>query len=50
MLNQIRHMLYTLASILGDINAIKRGKAGKRVVRKLVTRRTAATLNKLFKD
>jgi hypothetical protein len=48
-INQIRRLLYALASILGDINAIKRGKAGKRLLRKVAYRKSGSIVNKLFK-
>lgn len=48
-LNQIRNLLYRLASLLGDVNAIQKGKIGKRIVRKVATRTTMGWLNRLLK-
>ena len=33
-MNKFRNFLYLLARILGDINAVRRGKIGKRIARK----------------
>lgn len=48
-INKIRKTLYKTARILGDINAIKNGKAGKRIGRRIVGRSTGKLLRKLFK-
>lgn len=49
-LNDIRKIFYFLAKILGDINAIKRGKVGKRVQRRVAGKMASRTLwGKLFK-
>ena len=35
-MNQFRSFLYTLAKILGDINAIQKGTIGKRVYNRAI--------------
>jgi len=41
--------LYTLAKLMGDYNAVKKGKVGKRVGRQLAGRATGKSMQKLFK-
>jgi len=47
----IRSLLYALARLMGDLNAIQRGPNAmfKRVVRKAALRTTSRAVNKLFK-
>ncbi len=40
-----RGLLYSLAKLMGDYNAVKKGKVGKRVARKA----TGKAMRKLFK-
>lgn len=51
MINVVRRILYRLASILGDVNAVSRGPKAiaKRVVRKTATRESMKLLGRLFK-
>ena len=44
-----RGLLYTLAKLMGDYNAVKKGKVGKRVGRRLAGRVTGKSMQKLFK-
>ncbi len=44
-----RSMLYTIARLMGDVNAVKKGKVGKRVARRAAGKATGRTLGKLFK-
>lgn len=48
-INKVRSALYKVARILGDVNAVKRGKPGKRVARRLAGRATGRGLGRLFK-
>ncbi|MFD1037640.1 hypothetical protein ACFQ3N_04270 [Virgibacillus byunsanensis] len=48
-INGIRKALYQFAKILGDVNAVKKGKVGKRVGRRVAGRGTGKLLRKLFK-
>ena len=44
-----RGFLYQLAKLLGDFNAVKKGKVGKRVGRRVAGKVTGRSLRKLFK-
>lgn len=44
----MRSFLYRLASLLGDINAVRRGTVVQRVVRKAAWRAAGKFLNRLF--
>lgn len=48
-LSRARGGLYTAARILGDINAVQKGKIGRRIGRRLLGRATGRALGKLFK-
>lgn len=45
----MRSILYTLAKLLGDVNAVKRGKVGHRVARRAAGKATGRGLGRLFK-
>jgi len=45
----IRSALYTIARLMGDVNAVKKGKVGKRVARRGAGKITGRGLGKLFK-
>jgi hypothetical protein len=44
-----RGFLYKLARIMGDVNAVKRGRVGRRVARRAAGRATGKALRRLFK-
>jgi len=44
-----RGFLYLFAKLLGDINAVSKGKVGKRVGRRTVGKVTGKLLRKLFR-
>jgi hypothetical protein len=48
-ISSTRRLLYTLARLLGDVNAVKKGKVGKRVGRRLVGKATGRGLRRLFR-
>lgn len=48
-MNGLRSFLYWLAKLLGDINAVKRGRVGKRVARRVAGKATGRMLRSLFK-
>lgn len=48
-INKTRGFLYWLARLLGDVNAVQKGKVGKRVVRRVAGKATGRTLRKLMK-
>jgi len=45
----IRSILYQVARLMGDANAIKKGTVGKRVARRAAGRGTGRGLGRLFK-
>ena len=45
----LRSSLYKIAKIMGDINAVQKGKIGKRVARRAAGKATGRTLRKLIK-
>ncbi|MCS7053989.1 MAG: hypothetical protein NZM09_09700 [Ignavibacterium sp.] len=47
-ISKIRSFLYTLAKILGDINAIRKGKIAERIARRGAGRVTGKVLGKIF--
>ncbi len=48
-LSKARGLLYWLARVLGDVNAVRRGKVGKRLARRAAGKLTAKGLWKLFR-
>ncbi|MBT2581244.1 hypothetical protein [Planococcus sp. ISL-109] len=48
-INKFRSMLYAIAKILGDVQAVRKGKIGKRILRRGAGRITGRGLGKLFK-
>lgn len=48
-MNGFRSFLYGLAKILGDVNAVKKGKIGRRVARRATGKATGKAFKKLFK-
>lgn len=48
-INKTRRLLYQMARLLGDVNAIGKGTAHKRVVRRAVGKQTGKALWRLFK-
>lgn len=48
-INKVRRGLYKTSRILGDVNAVKKGKIGERIVRRAAGRQAGKALGKLFK-
>ena len=48
-ISKTRGLLYSLAKFLGDVNAVKKGTVGKRVVRRAAGKATGKLLGRLFK-
>ena len=48
-MNKFRGFLYLFAKILGDINAVNKGKVGKRVGRRVAGKATGRMLRRMFK-
>lgn len=44
-----RSFLYFLARLLGDVNAVRRGRVGKRIARRAAGRLTGRLLRRLFR-
>ena len=45
----IRTWLYQIARLMGDVNAVKKGKVGRRVARRGAGKLTGRGIGKLFK-
>lgn len=48
-INKTRSSLYKVARLLGDVNAVQRGKTHKRLGRRMAGRHTSRALGKLFR-
>ena len=48
-ISKTRGFLYWLARLLGDINAVRRGREGRRIARRAAGKATGRALGKLFK-
>ena len=48
-MNEMRSTLYKVARIMGDINAVQKGKIGKRIARRLVGKYSGRGMGKLFR-
>lgn len=48
-MNGLRSLLYRVARILGDYQAARRGRVGRRIGRRLAGRATGRGLRRLFK-
>lgn len=48
-INAIRSILYWLAKLLGDVNAVQKGKVKRRIARRVAGKVTGRGLRKLFK-
>lgn len=48
-MNAFRSFLYALARLLGDANAVKRGRVGRRIGRRVAGRATGRGLGRLFR-
>ena len=48
-INKTRRFLYQMARLLGDVNAVKQGKVGKRIVRRAAGRANRQSDEKAFK-
>lgn len=46
-ISKIRSLLYTAARVLGDVDAVAKGKAGKRVKNRLLGKLSSKLLRKL---
>ena len=48
-INKTRSFLYLLSRVLGDANAVKKGRVGRRIARRAAGRAAGIGLGKLFK-
>ena len=48
-INKTRGLLYLLAKLLGDFQAARKGRIGKRIARRAAGRATGKGLGKLFR-
>ena len=48
-LGKLRSFLYWLGRLLGDMNAVRRGRIGRRIGRRLAGRATGRLLGRIFK-
>ena len=48
-MNKIRSVLYGIARLLGDVNAIKKGRVGRRIGRRAAGKITGRLFRKIFK-
>lgn len=48
-ISKTRGLLYQIARLLGDFQAARKGRVGKRVVRRLAGRSTGRVLRRLFR-
>ncbi|MFW0861314.1 MAG: hypothetical protein AAGT88_04355 [Dethiobacter sp.] len=48
-INKTRGILYWLAKLLGDVQAVKSGKVGKRIARRAAGKAMGRAMRKIFK-
>ena len=48
-INKTRSLLYLLGRVLGDANAVQKGRVGQRIARRAAGRAAGIGLGKLFK-
>lgn len=48
-INKTRGFLYTLSKLLGDVNAVQKGKVGRRIGRRAAGKATGRAFKKFFK-
>lgn len=48
-MNAFRSMLYRLAKLLGDVQAVRRGRVGRRIGRRLSGKATGRLLGRIFR-
>lgn len=46
---KIRTLLYTTARILGDIQAVRKGRVGRRIARRMAGKFTGRLLGRIFR-
>jgi|TARA_Y100000031_G_scaffold128818_1_gene147442 hypothetical protein len=48
-ISKIRGLLYLIARVLGDVNAVRRGTVGKRIARRIAGKASGRLLRRLIK-
>ena len=48
-LNHIRSILYAIARLLGDVNAVQKGKIGQRILRRIIGKLLGRGLGRFFR-
>lgn len=48
-LGSLRSLLYLIARLLGDVQAVRRGRVGQRIARRVAGRLTGRLLGRLFR-
>jgi hypothetical protein len=48
-LNKFRGLLYTLAKLLGDVQAVRKGRVGRRIARRAAGKLTGRALGRIFR-
>ncbi|HIJ42714.1 MAG: hypothetical protein QF511_12410 [Rhodospirillales bacterium] len=48
-ISKIRGLLYLIARLLGDVNAVRRGTVGKRIARRIAGKASGRLLRRLIK-
>ena len=48
-MTNFRSFLYALARLLGDVNAVRRGRVGRRIGRRVAGRASGRALAKIFR-
>jgi hypothetical protein len=48
-INKTRGWLYLIAKLLGDVQAVQKGRVGKRILRRIAGKLTGRGLGKLFR-
>lgn len=48
-INKFRSFLYQLAKLLGDVNAVQKGKVGRRIGRRIAGKATGRIFRRIFK-
>ena len=48
-MNAIRSLLYLIARLLGDVNAVRKGRVGRRIARRAAGKATGKLFRRIFK-
>jgi hypothetical protein len=48
-INKVRNVLYTSAKVLGDVNAVEKGKVPQRIGRRIAGKYASRIMNSIFR-